>query len=211
MTTSRRPSAAANIAHVVATILIAGILFTFLIVMVPSAIDAIGGNGQSVDIEQTVRPDRLASLPMTDDGCSQPECVALADQVPVKILVLNATGKQILLDRLRLLLSLSMGAATLWILRNVIDSVRKGEPFVRANVNRLRKLGLLLLVGWPLVEVATNFITGGLADTTKFGSLGSSWNIPPAPGAMLGGLVVLIIAETFNHGLRLREDIEGTV
>lgn len=211
MSDKPRKSATANLVYIVATVIIAGILAALLIVMVPSAIDAVSGNGQIVAIEQSVLADQLDSLPLSKDGCSQPQCVVLAREVPVEIVVLNGSGKQILLDRARFLLTLLLHLATLWILRNLIDSVRKGEPFLHANVNRLRKLGFVLLIGFPLVEVANTFITGGLADTTKFGSLGSSWNIPPAPGAMLGGLIVLILAEVFNHGMRLREDVEGTV
>jgi hypothetical protein len=196
---------------VIATMMIAGVLFILIIVLVPTVIDSVSGNGQFVDIEQTVRADEIDSLPIEKDGCSDPECVVLGREIPVEIVVLNGSGQQIALDRLRTLLGLGMGLVTIWILRNLIGSVRKNEPFSTTNVKRLRQLGLVLLVGWPAVEIANNFITGGLADTTATGSLGSSWNIPPAPEAMLGGLIVLILAEVFAHGLRLREDVEGTV
>jgi hypothetical protein len=34
---------------------------------------------------------------------------------------------------------------------------------------------------------------------------------PPIGGALLFGLAVLVLAEVFAHGLRLREDVEGTI
>jgi hypothetical protein len=34
---------------------------------------------------------------------------------------------------------------------------------------------------------------------------------PPIGGALVFGLAVLALAEVFAHGLRLREDVEGTI
>ena len=34
---------------------------------------------------------------------------------------------------------------------------------------------------------------------------------PPIGGALIFGLAVLVLAEVFAHGLRLREDVEGTI
>jgi hypothetical protein len=34
---------------------------------------------------------------------------------------------------------------------------------------------------------------------------------PPIGGALLFGLAVLVLGEVFAHGLRLREDVEGTI
>lgn len=204
-------SAAARIAHAIATFLIAMIIFVFLVVMVPTVMNSVGGGGQIEDIEQTVPPDQLDSIRnLKTGGCGDPECVRLGREVPVTITVLNATGQQIFLDRVRFLLPLLLGFATVWILRNLIYSMTR-EPFVQANVTRLRKLGLLLLVGWPLVEVVNTFIGTVLADTTKTGSLGSDWNIPPAPEAIVAGLIVLVLAQVFAHGVDLREDVAGTV
>ena len=36
-------------------------------------------------------------------------------------------------------------------------------------------------------------------------------SVVPIPLALVFGLAVLVLAEVFAHGLRLREDVEGTI
>jgi hypothetical protein len=41
--------------------------------------------------------------------------------------------------------------------------------------------------------------------------LGNSETTVNPAAALLAGLAVLVLAEVFAHGLRLREDVEGTI
>ena len=59
------------------------------------------------------------------------------------------------LTTVRLVLSIIFGAAlwiaALWLLHGIARSVRRGDPFVRDNVRRLRAIGILHFPGLPLV------------------------------------------------------------
>jgi hypothetical protein len=107
---------------------------------------------------------------------------------------------------------LALGFVALWQLRGLLGSVRHGDPFHAANVRRLRWFGWLLLLGYPLVALASSLLKESLGSTMSEAQplLGNSAVVTPA-AAMLGGLAVLVLAEVFAHGVRLREDVEGTI
>jgi hypothetical protein len=69
-----------------------------------------------------------------------------------------------------------------------------------------------MLLGWPLVAYLTMALKEFLAMTwaSPADPTGGVF-APPLGGALLFGLAVLVLAEVFAHGLRLREDVEGTI
>jgi hypothetical protein len=87
--------------------------------------------------------------------------------------------------------------------------VRDGDPFVAANVRRLRIIGFILAVGVPVIGYVTQLIDGALAAGSTVGELGQSYTL--SGNGPLAGLGVFVLAEVFAHGVRLREDVEGTV
>jgi hypothetical protein len=114
---------------------------------------------------------------------------------------------------LRLAIDLLPGllvVAALWQLWGLLRSARRGDPFTIANVWRLRQFGWLLLLGWPLVAYLTMALKEWLASSLPANETGGLF-APPIGGALVFGLAVLALAEVFAHGLRLREDVEGTV
>jgi Protein of unknown function (DUF2975) len=103
--------------------------------------------------------------------------------------------------------------AGLWLLRGFARSVKEGDPFGAANVQRLRRLGFILVLGAPLVELLNTSLRHSLYEelpSFQGVDLGVAGFALPA-GALLGGLGAFILAEVFAHGARLREDVEGTV
>jgi hypothetical protein len=99
----------------------------------------------------------------------------------------------------------------IWRLRSLVRSVRDGSPFSRENVQVLRLLGWLLLVGYPVMQ----YIVGGLHEwilSTGGPPISAQPDVDPLSfGAVFGGLCLLVLAEVFAHGIALREDVEGTV
>jgi Protein of unknown function (DUF2975) len=100
----------------------------------------------------------------------------------------------------------------LWQLRRLVRTVKDGDAFTSANVWRLRLLGSLLVFGYPIYQ----YVTGGLNEWIL------STGGPDVPGArveidpfslvaLFGGLCLLVLAEVFANGIRLREDVEATV
>jgi DUF2975 family protein len=103
--------------------------------------------------------------------------------------------------------------AVLWLLRGLARSVRKGDPFDAANVQRLRGIGSLLVFGGLLVEILNSSIRAQLWETLpagRFGNVGTEGFGLPG-NMLLAGLGAFILAEVFAQGLRMREDLEGTV
>jgi hypothetical protein len=127
--------------------------------------------------------------------------------------VKNPTSKQMLLRSAMDFGPLVLFVAGLWLLRGFARSVKDGDPFGAANVNRLRRLGFLLVVGAPFVELLNWSLRQSLYDNLppdRFGNIGvEGFSLPG--NALLGALGAFILAEVFAYGLRLREDVEGTV
>lgn len=194
-----RPSRTVTVATNLSTVLLViGSLVSLLIIGTAVA----GGlrGGRDIGVHQEVEPDRIGSLP--DD-------VILPDTVGVTVRIEDASAGQSALDVARSLGPIILILTLLWLGRALLLSVRDGDPFVAANVRRLRIIGFLLAVGTPIVGYVTQLLDGALAASSTVGELGQSFTIPG--NGPLAGLGVFVLAEVFAHGVRLREDVEGTV
>jgi Protein of unknown function (DUF2975) len=129
-------------------------------------------------------------------------------RIPVTVTIRDARPAPLFLHLAIDLLPLLLILAALWHLWGLLRSARQGDPFTTANVRRLHTFGWLLLLGWPLVAYLTMALKGDLAATVP-ADVTSGLFAPPIPLALVFGLAVLVLAEVFAHGLRLREDVEG--
>jgi Protein of unknown function (DUF2975) len=137
----------------------------------------------------------------------------LVEHVPIQVTLRQPTLAQLVLSVAVGLLPLLLVAAVLWLLRGLARSVRHGDPFSAANVRRLRRLGLLFLLGYPVMVIITRLLQDWLVTTLPvlpLGGIGTTLDVI-SPIALLAGLVMFLLAEVFAHGLRLREDVEGTI
>jgi hypothetical protein len=194
---SKQPSRSTNLAIVLVDLLLFVSLATVLFVVGTAVI----GEDHQVLAHQEVRPGQLASLP--------PE-VMRPQTVPVTIHIRNADTHQVILDLARGFLQITPWLALLWLMRSLLLSVREGDPFTAANVRRLRTIGFLLLFGYPLVTFLGQIIERQLASSSTVGEFGTRFpgDFGPVPVVALG---VFVLAQVFAHGVRLREDVEGTV
>jgi hypothetical protein len=132
----------------------------------------------------------------------------------------EAAGKLVFGSRNVALLLAYFGLIVIWLgaalaiiyqLRQVFRTLVAGTPFVRANAVRIRFIGLVIVA----MEVARFFILLGQSLFLKanFAFAGLSLSTIPRPnlGAILIGIVVLVIAEVFRQGTELREEQELTV
>ncbi len=92
--------------------------------------------------------------------------------------------------------------------RRVLGSVRSGDPFVIDNVHRLRTLGGLFLAA-PAVDSVLMAIATSAALPDNVHNATVHFGIPMA--AWIGAALLFVLAEVFAHGVRLREEVEGTV
>jgi hypothetical protein len=88
----------------------------------------------------------------------------------------------------------------------IVDSVRDGDPFVIANARRLQSIAWLVFVGELL-----HLVVGALAvfGSTPAQSLDVDWSFSFTP--WIAVLMLFVLARVFEHGARLRADLEGTV
>jgi hypothetical protein len=160
--------------------------------------------GHTLQVPLELAPDEVRGLPRD---------IVLREWPGVDVHVDDPTSKQTLLRSAMDLGPLVLLIAGLWLLRSFMRSVVEGDPFGAPNVQRLRRIGFLLVLGAPAVELLNYSLRTSLFN-----------DLPPHPSidvgvpgftlpgaALLGGLGAFILAEVFAYGVRLREDVEGTV
>jgi hypothetical protein len=200
----RRPSRPASIGYGIVTFLLGLTLVGGVDAIGWAAVGAVRGD-HSITLDRTAPPDQLASLPPEVKPTDQ--CCAVTQTIN------DATSLQLLLWTASDLIMLGLGFVALWQLRGLLGSVRHGDPFHASNVRRLRWFGWLLLFGYPAVALASSLLKESLGSTMSEGQplLGNSAPTVNLAAALLAGLAVLVLAEVFAHGVRLREDVEGTI
>ena len=196
----KQPTRLAATGYLVVTALLVAFLAAGLVLTASAIIGAVRGD-HTITLDRVVAPEALASLPAN---------VQPASYIPVTVTIDDARPTQLFLRLAITLLPGLLLVAALWQLWGLLRSARHGDPFTTANVWRLRQFGWLLLLGWPLVAYLTMALKEALA-TSLPANQTSGLFAPPIGGALLFGLAVLVLAEVFAHGLRLREDVEGTI
>jgi DUF2975 family protein len=194
------PTRLATAGYVVVTALLLAMLTAGVVLTATATVGAVRG-GHSITMDRFVTPEHLTSLPAD---------VKPINDIPVTVTIRDARPGQLFLRLAIDLLPLLLIVAALWQLWGLLRSARQGDPFTIANVWRLRQFGWLLLLGWPLVAYLTMELKEWLA-TSPPADQTSGVFAPPIGFALLFGLAVLVLAEVFAHGLRLREDVEGTI
>jgi hypothetical protein len=194
------PTRLATTGYLVVTALLLAMLTAGVILTTTAIVGALRG-GQTITLDRFVTPEHLTSLPAD---------VKPTNDIPVTVTIRDARPGQLFLRLAIDLLPLLLIIAALWQLWGLLRSARHGDPFTTANVWRLRQFGWLLLLGWPLVAYLTMELKEWLATTPPADQTGGMF-APPIGLALLFGLAVLVLAEVFAHGLRLREDVEGTI
>ena len=100
--------------------------------------------------------------------------------------------------------------AALALLLLVVRTLRRGDPFVRANARRLRSVAVVVAVGGTASELLRGWGTIGVlsADTVSDRVVvGVEISLIP----LVAGLVLGLLAEVFAQGADLRDDVDGLV
>lgn len=88
----------------------------------------------------------------------------------------------------------------------VVDTVRAGDPFVLENAGRLRSIAWAVL-GMELIHIAIGVTAEAASSETA--PLDIEWGF--AVTRWLAVLLLFVLAQVFEHGAGMREDLEGTV
>lgn len=100
-------------------------------------------------------------------------------------------------------------ALTLLVLRQLIAmvaTVRAGDPFVASNAKRLKTIAWLLL-GLQLISM----VIGGIADSVSTPAHPVDLDAGFSVNGWLAVLLTFLLAQVFEVGARMRDDLEGTV
>ena len=140
--------------------------------------------------------------------------------VPVSADIGDPTLNERLLATAPALASWALVIVVLWLVRAVARSAARGAPFERANVTRLRWLGALFLLGFPIVTILQGVFTEWLFREGVYSlmapepvRLGEVYVTYPwvSPSAIMAACGFFVLAEVFAYGARLREDVDATI
>ncbi|MBA3669539.1 MAG: DUF2975 domain-containing protein [Sphingomonas sp.] len=91
-------------------------------------------------------------------------------------------------------------------LRSIVETVRRGDPFVAANAFRLNAIAWVLL-GLQLLSL----VIGGIGKAISSPQYPIDLNAGFSPSGWLAVILVFVLARVFAEGTLMREDLEGTV
>ncbi|GAA4402724.1 hypothetical protein GCM10023153_32070 [Ornithinibacter aureus] len=147
-------------------------------------------------------------------GVTVPELDAVGTSYGVAaydVTLADPTVAQRLLDLAPGLLIVGLMTAGSLLIVAVMRTIAAGDPFVAANVRRMRQLAAVLLVGPFFTLFLSMSVHGALLSDVDLGGLAllAVLDIPWA--YLVAGMVVALLAEAFKAGSRLRDDVEGLV
>jgi hypothetical protein len=144
-------------------------------------------------------------LIMRDSAIAQMAGEGIADGgaliLPIVLVMLGVAGL------------LALAVWFLVLLRQIVNSVGEGDPFVPANAVRLARMGWIALAGQlasiPLAGMGL-WLVELIAGRTK-ADLHADMDGGLDFSGVLLVLVLFILARVFRQGARMREELEGTV
>ena len=104
------------------------------------------------------------------------------------------------------LVSIPLNHAILKRLLAIVETVRRGDPFVAANASRLQSIAWVLLVLQIL-----GIVIGAIAKAVSSPAHPLHINAGFSVNGWLAVLLTFLLARVFAEGTLMREDLEGTV
>lgn len=135
--------------------------------------------------------------------------VELSPAATVAVRIADPTGAQSAWGTLLWLPSALLGGAAVALVLLAVLRARRGDVFSGGIVGITRAVGLVLLVGGPLVQLLTAVGTSQLTDSALPG--GGDFSPAFTFDGPIVGLCVLALAEVMRHGQRLREELDEVI
>ncbi len=104
------------------------------------------------------------------------------------------------------LVSVPVAYVILSRLRAIVDTVRGRDPFVAANAERLQTIAWAYLA-LELLHLAVGVVAARSRSSVQ--PLDVHWHFSVTPWVAV--LLLFVLARVFEHGARMRADLEGTV
>lgn len=87
----------------------------------------------------------------------------------------------------------------------ILQTAKAGDPFVAENAPRLRA------VGWSLLAIQLIDLVAGMLMMRFSEMTGEYWGWSFAVTGWLAALLMFVLARIFEHGAKMRDELEGTV
>ena len=152
------------------------------------------------------------------DDVQLPEAFEVAGPLPVNVDLADPSPSQRVIATVPVFVWWALALVVLWLVRKVARSAARGDPFNASNVTKLRWLGVLFLVGFPLAAMIAGYFgdllfsadvwTGGPLPP---GGIDTGFQIMVSAPAIMGAVSLFALAEVFAYGARLREDVDATI
>lgn len=91
-------------------------------------------------------------------------------------------------------------------LRAIVDTVREGDPFLRANAARIQSIAWAVL-GIEILHLAIGFVAARTATAEHPLDIAGRFSFTP----WLAVLLLFVLARVFDQGARMRADLAGTI
>ena len=88
----------------------------------------------------------------------------------------------------------------------IVDTVRGGDPFVAENASRLQTIAWAVL-GLQIMNLVVAFIAARVSSGGHPLHIDCTRAVTP----WLAVLLLFVLARVFDHGARMREDLQGTI
>jgi hypothetical protein len=152
------------------------------------------------------------------DDVRLPETFEIAGPLPVNVDLADPSLPQRVIATVPVFVWWALALVVLWLVRKVARSAARRDPFKASNVTRLRWLGALFLLGFPLVTMIAGYFSDLLfsADVWTGGPLPSGgidtgFQVVVSAPAIMAAVCLFALAEVFAYGARLREDVDATI
>ncbi|MEU8709326.1 DUF2975 domain-containing protein [Streptomyces sp. NPDC048565] len=105
---------------------------------------------------------------------------------------------------------LLFGSLALLLFSRVLKAVMRDGPFTHGVANRLTVLGWSVALGTPLAALVAGWSTSWLVGSMS-PNIGSGPALDGPLVLVIPGLAAVIIGKFMGDGVRMREDLEGTI
>ena len=96
-------------------------------------------------------------------------------------------------------------------MRLFLRSVRRGSPFSRENPKILRGIGYTVAAGGPVVGTVNHIYGMVFIHSVDFPGAAVAVTMNVYPFVMFLGLIILVIAQVFDYGVKLQTEQDLTV
>lgn len=152
------------------------------------------------------------------DDVRLPETFEIAGPLPVTVDLVGPSVMQRVIATVPVLVWWALVLVALWLLRKVARSAAEGDPFRASNVTRLRWLGALFLLGFPLATMVDGYFSDLLFSADVWtggplppGGIATGFQVVVSAPAIMAAVCLFALAEVFAYGARLREDVDATI